>query len=152
MKIQRITNPVDFCRLIDDLSELFSEEDSHSGHVLLRHNAQSIKASFGHAQLLKGDLFVWAHEQDYKFDAAIMFFNEKSPKFGTRIFSEFLWLSKNPKIGYKLFNTSVKFARENKFDYISMSTVVSHPKHEKIKSFYEKMGFLKDSEIYISKL
>jgi hypothetical protein len=29
---------------------------------------------------------------------------------------------------------------------------VKHPKHEKIKSFYEKLGFLKDSENYISKL
>jgi len=152
MKIQRITNPTDFCRLIDDLSELFSEEDSHSGHTLLRHNAETIKASFGHAQLLNWDLFVWACENGGKFDSAIMFFNEKSPKFGARIFSEFLWLSKNPKAGYKLFSAAVKFARQNKFDYISMSTVTSHPKHEKIKSFYQKMGFLKDSETYISKL
>lgn len=152
MKIKRITNPDDFCRLIDDLDELFFDENSHSGHIFLKHNAQTIKSSFGHPSILTWDLFVWGHEQNGKFDSCIIFFNEKSVKFGTKIFSEFLWLSKNSKVGYSLFNTAVKFARKNKFDYITMSTVVSHPKHEKVKSFYETMGFLKDSETYISKL
>lgn len=138
--------------MIDDLDELFFEENSCSGHLFLKHNAQTIKSSFGQTPILNWDLFVWGHEENDKFDSCIIFFNDKSPKFGTRIFSEFLWLSKNPKVGYSLFNTAVKFARKNKFEYITMSTVVSHPKHEKVKSFYEKMGLLKDSETYISKL
>jgi hypothetical protein len=152
MSIQRITNPVDFCCLIDDLGGLFSIEDISSGHQLLKHNAETIKASFGHAQLLNWDLFVWGNKNNNHYDSCIMFYNDKSAKFGSRIFSEFLWLSKNPKVGYKLFKTAVDFARKQNFEFISMSTVVKHPKHEKIKSFYEKMGFLKDSETYISKL
>jgi len=152
MKIQRITNPVDFCWLIDDMQILFEKEDSHSGHRLIKHDAETIKASFGHVQILNWDLFVWGNESDGKFDSCIIFFNEKSAKFNKKIFSEFLWLSKNPKAGYALFRTAVAFARKNNFDYVVMSTVVAHEKHEKIKSFYKKMGFLKDSETYISKL
>lgn len=152
MNIQRITNPDDFCRMIDDLEVLFSQEDITSGHQLLKHNAETIKASFGHTQLLNWDLFVWGHEDNHHYDSCIIFYNDKNAKFGKRIFSEFLWLSKNPKVGYKLFKTAVEFARKQKFEFISMSTVVKHPKHSKTKSFYEKMGFLKDSETYISKL
>jgi hypothetical protein len=152
MKIQRITNPVDFCRLIDDMGVLFEKEDLHSGHRLIKHDPETIKASFGHVQILNWDLFVWAHESNGKFDSCIMFLNDKNAKFNERIFSEFLWLSKNPKVGYSLFKTAVQFARNHNFNYIVMSTVASHEKHEKIKSFYQKMGFLKDSENYISKL
>ncbi len=73
-------------------------------------------------------------------------------KFNCKLFCEYLWLSKNPKTGYRLFSEAVKFAREKEYKYILMSTVVQHPKHEKIKNFYRKMGFLKDSETYIAKL
>lgn len=152
MKIKRITNPAEFNRLADDMKELFLEEDSNSGHAFLQHDIEVIKSSFSHTSILNWDLFVWAHEENNKFDSCIVFFNEKSSKFGVKLFSEFMWLSKNPKVGYALFSTAVKFARKNKFEYIVMSTVVSHPKHEKIKSFYQKMGFIKDSETYISKL
>jgi hypothetical protein len=152
MSIHRITNPKEFNQLIDDMNCLFSFENGNSGHQLLQHNPDVIKASFGHVQILNWDLFVWGHKTGSRYDSCIMFFNDKNAKFGVAIFSEFLWLSKNPKVGYKLFKTACDFARSKKFEYISMSTVVNHPKHEKIKSFYSKMGFLKDSEIYISKL
>lgn len=152
MSIKRITNPVEFCELIDDLDDLFEYENGHQGHKFLSHSADSIKSSFAYAPILAWDLFVWANKENGKFDSCIMFANEKNPKFGQKIFSEFLWLSKNPKTGLVLFKTATKFARKNDFEFISMSTVTSHPKHEKVKSFYEKIGLVKDTVTYIGKL
>lgn len=152
MSIKRITNPEEFGKVIDDLYSLFVDEDKHSGHRLLLHDPQMIKNCFGHTSILNWDFYCWANKTSDSYDAIICFINDKNPKFGEKIFSEFLWLSKNPKIGYKLFSTAMKFARENEFKIVAMSTVVQHPKHEKIKSFYNKMGFLKDSETYIAKL
>ena len=152
MSIKRITNPEEFGQVIDDLYALFKDEDKHSGHQLLRHDPQMIKKCFSHVSILTWDLFCWANKTNNSYDAIICFVNDKNPKFGEKIFSEFLWLSKNPKIGYKLFSTAMKFARENEFKIVAMSTAVQHPKNENIKSFYNKMGFLKDSEIYIAKL
>lgn len=152
MSVKRITNPVEFGRLIDDLYSLFLIENTESGHQLLAHNPETIKASYGHPAILTWDVFVWGHEENEKFDAGIIFINDKNAKFGEQIFTEFLWLSKNPKVGYKLFREAIKFAKSKKFKYVSMSTVVKHPSHERVKSFYTSMGFLKDSETYICKL
>lgn len=152
MSIKRITNPDEFNQLIDDLDALFNFENEHQGHRILRHNAESIKTSFGHPSILAWDLFVWANKEGDKFDSCIMFMNEKNPKFGEKIFSEFLWLSKNQKTGYSLFREAVRFAKKNEFSFISMSTVTAHPKHEKVKSFYEKIGLLADTVTYIGKL
>jgi hypothetical protein len=152
MNIKRITNPVEFNELIDDLDSLFEYENQNQGHKLLKHNAETIKAAFGHPSILAWDLFVWANKEDGKFDSCIMFFNEKSVKFGELVFSEYLWLSKNPKVGYALFRQAVGFAKKNGFKFISMSTVKSHPKHEKVKSFYERIGLLEDCITYIGKL
>jgi len=152
MSIKRITNPEEFHQVIDNLYSLFKEEDIDSGHVGLNHCPESMKLNLGHTVILAWEVFVWANKTDDKFDAMIIFINDKNIKFGKKIFSEFLWLSKNSKVGYKLFQTAIKFARNNQFDTVSMSAVVKHPKYEKIKSFYNKMGFLKDSETYICKL
>ncbi len=152
MSIKRITNPVEFGKLIDDLYILFKEEDVSGGHQLLSHNAETIKSCYGHSALLAWDVFVWGNETNGKFDAGIIFLNEKSVKFGCVIFSEFLWLSRNPRVGYKLFKTATSFAKAKGFKTLCMSTVVKSPKHEKVKSFYNRIGLLKDSETYICKL
>ena len=152
MSIKRITNPVEFDKVIDDLHPLFLEEDKVGGHQLLSHSPECIKKAFAHTSILTWDIFVWANKTGETFDAVIIFQNDKNVKFGEKIFHEFLWISRNSNAGYKLFKTAVKFARENGFKTMVMGTVVKNPKHEKIKSFYEKMGFLKDSEAYICKL
>jgi GNAT superfamily N-acetyltransferase len=150
--IKRILDPDQFKRLIDDMSELFAAEDSVNGHALVTHNKESIKANFAHPALLAWDFFVWGHEERGKFDAMIAFFKNKDPKFGEEIFCEFLWLSKNPKVGYQLFRTAKDFAREDGFKFIIMNTVVKNPSHEKLKHFYQNLGFIKDSESYIARL
>ena len=150
--IKRITNPKEFNSVIDDLNDLFHNENYESGHIFLQHNKDSIKNFFSNQIILNWDFFVWANFNGRKYDGIIAFTNEKSVKFNCKLFCEYLWLSKNPKIGYRLFREAVKFAREKEYEYILMSTVTQHPKHEKVKNFYTKMGFLKDSETYIAKL
>lgn len=150
--IKRITNPTEFEKLIDDMHELFKKENSTEGHALVSHNAETIKANLSHPSILAWDFFVWGNLKDGKFDAMIAFNKVRDAKFNEEIFHEFLWLSKNPTVGYKLFKTAVDTARKIGCKYITMSTVVNNPSHYKVKSFYEKMGFLKDSETYITKL
>jgi hypothetical protein len=150
--VKRILNPDEFDQLLDDIFELFQQENSTEGHVLLQHDKKCIQANFSNRSILAWDFFVWGHLNNGKFDAVIAFINDKNVKFGTATFNEFIWLSKNPIAGYKLFSEAVKFARANKFSHIISHTVVNNPHHEKVKSFYKKMGFLKDSETYICKL
>jgi hypothetical protein len=150
--IKRIVNPNEFNQLLDDVFELFDLEDKSEGHALLRHDKNSIRANYSHPAILSWDFFVWGNKTHDKFDAVIAFVNDKNVKFGRKIFSEFIWLSKNPKVGYKLFSEASKFARQNNFEYMVMNTVVNNPSHSKVKSFYTKMGMIKDSETYICKL
>ena len=151
--IKRITNPDEFKKALDDIFDLFEYENENEGHQFLRHNKEHISNSFAHANILSWDFFVWANLNKHnKFDATIAFLNDKNEKFGEKIFSEYIWMSANPKVGYKLLATGLKFAKEKEFKYVTMGCAMAHPKAEKIARFYKKMGFVKDSEIYIAKL
>ena len=150
--IKRILDPEDFESLITDMSVLFKEENTNSGHMLLEHNKETIINCFGNKHILAWDMFVWANHNGLNYDAIIMFFNDKNPKFNERIFSEYLWLSKNPKAGFKLFKEAVSYARKNKYKYMTMNTVTKHPKSPKLIKFYEKMGFIRDTETFITQL
>jgi GNAT superfamily N-acetyltransferase len=150
--IKRILNPEDFKQLIEDIDILFEFENENQGHFLLKHNKETIINSFANKHILAWDMFVWANHNGKSYDAIIMFFNDKSAKFGEQIFSEYLWLSKNPKAGYKLFQESTKFARQKGFKYIIMNRVMKHPHSHGVMNFYEKMGFIKDTETFIAEL
>tara|TARA_R100001509_G_scaffold164221_1_gene141033 strand:+ start:217 stop:675 length:459 start_codon:yes stop_codon:yes gene_type:complete len=151
--IKRILDPKDFKALMDDIFIVFDMENENQGHALLKHNKEYIVNAFANKSVLAWDFFVWANYNDKgKFDAMIAFLNNKNEKFGEEIFLEYLWLSKNPKVGQKLLGIAMKFAREKEFKYVMMSCVEAHPKSRKVAKFYEKMGFVKDSETYIAKL
>ena len=151
--IKRITNPAEFKKLLDDMSDLFEYENENEGHRFLKHNKEYISNCFANKHLLVWDFFVWANlNVHHKFDSMIAFLNHKNEKFGEEIFTEYLWLSKNPKVGYKLLAKALKFAKEKEFKYVVMNCVMDHPKAEKLARFYKKMGFVKDSESYIAKL
>lgn len=152
--IERIINPNKFKKVLDDMYSFFEEENEEGGHQCgLLHSKESIFTNFGNSILLNWDVFVWANRSEAgKYDALIIFLNEKSVKFNEVIFSEFLWLSKNPKVGYKLFKTAVEFARKNKFKYISLCSVEKNKHSKRNERVYEKLGFLKDTTTYIAKL
>ena len=150
--IKRILNPKDFEQLADDIFNLFEFENDNQSHSYLKHNKEMIKNCYANKYLLAWDFFVWGHHNGKFYDALIIFSNEKSAKFGENLFSEFIWLSKNPKVGYKLFTEARKFAKEKGFKYILMNRVLGHPKSQSVADFYEKIGFVKDSETYIAKI
>ena len=151
--IKRITDPEKFNKMFDDIGKLISViENNNESHFFVKHDIETIKNSYGNNYLLAWDVLVWANETNGKYDAVIIFTNDKSVKFGASIFAEFLWLSENPKVGYKLLQEAVKYARDKEFDFISMSAVERHPKSSKVKKFYERLGFVKDCETYLAKL
>jgi hypothetical protein len=148
--IKRILNPVEFCKVIDDISILFKEENN--SNLFLKYNLESIKINFGNNKVLNWEFFVWASFNGEAYDGIICFLNDKNVFFGQQIFSQCLWLSKNKKIGYKLFSTAVKFAKEKDFKYIKCKTCIDNIQTEKVKSFYKKIGLIKESETYICEL
>ena len=148
--IKRILNPVDFYKVIDDISVLFETENNNN--PLLKYNTQSIKIDFGNNKILNWDFFVWANFNGESYDGVICFLNDKDAFLGEPIFSQYFWLSKNKKIGYKLFSTAVKFAKEKDFKYIKCKTYIDNIQTEKVKSFYKKIGLIKESETYICEL
>jgi GNAT superfamily N-acetyltransferase len=151
-KVKRILDKKEAHKVADDLMQLFEVEDINEGHYYLRHNIQTIKLAISNSAFLTWDFFLWAHETDGKYDAVIAFYNDKNIKFGTNIFSEFIWLSKNPKVGLKLFKEALSFAKNNGFKYIMMSSAVKNKKYKKVINFYQKFGFEKDTESYIMEL
>jgi hypothetical protein len=151
--IKRVTNPLEFKKVVTDIFELFDLENETMGHALLKHNKEYIINAFADKTILVWDFFVWVNlAENGNCDGIIAFANNKNEKFGEEIFSEYIWLSKNSRAGGKLLGTAIKFARKKEFKYIIMNTAVKHPKSAKIGRFYEKMGFLKDSISYIAKL
>ena len=150
--IKRITDAAEFKELVLDIDEIASDDEVNA-HAFLKHDSATIINCYANTHLLTWDFFVWANLNEHnKFDAIIAFVNHKNEKFGEEIFTEYIWLSKNPKVGYKLFATALKLAKEKEFKYIQMGRVMSHPKSDKVARFYERMGFVKDSESYIAKL
>ena len=151
--IKRILEKDEFKKVLDDIFSIHDHENDNEGHLFLKHDKDHIFRAFGETSILTWDFFVWANlNQQNKYDAVIAFLNNKNEKFGKQIFSEYIWLSKNPLVGHRLFGTALKFAKEKEFQYVTVNTVTSHPKSHKVAKFYEKMGFLKDSETYIAKI
>jgi len=152
--ISRITNPIIFNEMVKDIFETFKDDDINEGHACgLLHDTKSIINNFSNATLLNWDVFVWANKEgNKKYDAVIIFINEKSIKFGCTFFSEFIWLSKNKKVGYKLLKEATAFAREKNFEYITIATSARNPNSPRFKKFYEKIGFMEDSTHFIAKI
>ena len=151
--IKRVTDPCEFRSLSDDIFILFEYENENEAHSFIKYNKEYILNALADKNILAWNFFVWANLNEHnKFDAIIAFANNRSEKFGEEIFSEYIWLSKNPTVGYRLLMTALKFAREKEFKYVTMNRVMAHPKSDKVAKFYEKMGFIKDSETYIAKL
>ena len=150
-QIKRILNHSEFCKVIDDLKPLFEEESSFYISSL-KYDLESIKRAYSNPRFLNWELFVWANFNGESYDAIICFLNDKNIFLNKQIFSQCAWLSKNKKVGYKLFSTAVKFAKEKGFEYLRCKTPIDNIQSKKAKSFYEKIGLVKESETYICEL
>lgn len=153
--IERITDPNKFKKVIADVL-ICMEEKCGSGykwHQFLPFCKDSVVKAFGHRVFLATSFFCWANRtKDGHYDSLIIFCKNRDPKFNVDLFSEHTWYSSNRRVGFKLFMTAVKFARDNGYKYIVSSSVENSPNAKTVRSFYKRLGLLKDSETYIGKL
>lgn len=151
--IKKITSVNDLESLRNDLEELFKEDNNKFTHAAgLKHDSQLMLSSFSHESLLTWSVHIWGHFNGEKWDGIFSGFLKKSEKFGKKMFEEYLWLSKNSNTGFLLYKKAEEFAKINNCEYMSLNVVNSHPYSNSLKKIYEKIGYEKDSEIYIKKL
>lgn len=113
---------------------------------------QSMINSWANPSLLSHTMHTWANFENGEADSIIMFFDSINTKTGKRMWSEFFWTSKNPTVSFSLLRIALDFARKKGIEFVSVSSYENHPKSEKLRKIYKKMGFKKDSETYIAKL
>ena len=147
--IKRILDEEELKTLGHHMDIKFSEKKGEF-HPFLKHDPVKMANRFGNKHILQHQFFVWANKSEGVYDSMIAFLID-DVKFQEPIFVEYLWISKNPKNGYKLFKEATKFARDRGMKYIVMGSSDSHSKG-RLEKFYKKMGFLKDSSSYITKL
>lgn len=151
--IKRITNPEEYKKVIDDIDELFYEENRTQGHALdLVQDRECIKNSFANSNILAFDVFVWANQENGKYDAVGIFVKDKSIKFGVDMLAEFLWVSKNPKCGFKILKEATSLARKKNIKYLVMGTSCKNPNSPRYERLYKKLGFVEDTHTFIGKL
>jgi hypothetical protein len=150
---KKIISPEEMEKVAKDIYSLHEIDNEKYGHVLdLKHDHELIYKSLSHESLLIWNIHVWVHFNGEKYDSIFIGIIRKSEKFNKKIMDEYLWLSKNPKTGVKLYKIACEFAKSQKCEFISMNVVENHPLSDKIKSFYKKMNYVKDSENYIKKI
>lgn len=152
MAIKKIVNAQEFAKVCEDLNELMSFDNEQYQHWFGPISKDSMVKSWGNASLLSHSMHTWVNIEDGKADAIIMFFDSINTKCGKRMWSEFFWTSKNAKASFSLLRTALDFARKKGIEFISVCSYENHPKANRLREIYKKMGFLKDSETYIKKL
>lgn len=150
--IKKIISVKEWQEMMKDIVEIFTVDDETAHQFGLKHDTQLMIKSFSHETLLIWNMHVWAHFNGQKWDAIFIGSIHKSEKFGKKIMDEYLWLAKNSNKGYSLYKIAEKFAKQQKCEYITMNVTDLHPKSNKIKNFYRKIGYKKDSETYIKKI
>jgi len=152
--IERITNPERFEMVVNDISDLLEvDSGDNKWHELVPNNRESFISAYAHKGLLAHKVFAWANKnKKNKYDALIVFLETLDPRSGEKMFVENVWLSGNPKVGAKLFFKAIDFARKSGYKYITAGRSVKSPNSESVKRFYEKLGFIKDSESYIAQI
>ena len=150
---KKIISPEEMEKVAKDIYSLHEIDNEKYGHALdLKHDAELICKSLSHESLLIWNIHVWVHFNGEKYDSIFIGIIRKSEKFNKKMMDEYLWLSKNPKTGIKLYKIACEFAKSQKCEFISMNVVENHPLSDKVKSFYKKMNYVKDSESYIKKI
>lgn len=150
--IKKIVTVSEWEAVMKDISELFKEDNNQYGHAFdLKHDSELITKCLSHESLLLWNMHVWAHFNGKMWDGVFIGCIRKSEKFNKKMMDEYLWLSKNSAKGIKLFKIAEKYAKDQKCEFIHMNVVENHPKSVKLKNFYKKIGFQKDTESYIKK-
>jgi hypothetical protein len=148
--IKKIVTVVEWEAVAKDISELFKEDNEKYGHACkLKHDCELITKCLSHESLLLWNIHVWAHFNGEKWDAIFIGSIRKSEKFNKKMMDEYLWLSKNSAQGMRLFKIASKYAKNQGCEIINTNVAENHPKSDKLKLIYKKLGFTKDTESYI---
>lgn len=151
--IKKIISVPEWQALMKDISFVFKEDNQKYTHAFgLKHDTDLMTKSLSHESLLIWNMHVWGHFNGEKWDGIFIGSIRKSEKFNKKMMDEYLWLSKDSGQGIKLFNIAKKYAKSQGCEYIHMNVLENHEKAEKLKSFYKKMGFQKDTESFIAKI
>lgn len=146
--VQKITNPQEFLKILNDLDELFSAENQTIGHVLPI-KKESL-AQIANSQLLTWTYHVWANKSGEKYDSLLIFQGGEDILFGRKIFYERLWLSKG-NAGLKMLKQAKTFAKENGYTHYMMGRTVKN-QDKRTKKLYGRLSLTLDSECYIGLL
>ncbi len=147
--VEKVTNPAEFLKLLDDLDELFLAENQTIGH-LLPIKKESL-AQIANPQLLTWTYHVWANKSGEKYDGLLIFVADNNVLFGEIIWTELLWLSKESFAGTKMLKQALDFGKEKGYKYYAMGRTARNPK-QNLTRFYNSRNLQKDGEIYIGKL
>lgn len=151
--IKKITSVEEFNRISIQIIELFKEDNEKYGHGLnLKHDYDLIVKAIAHECLLLWNIHVWVSMVNEKCDGVFIGIIRKSEKFNKKMMDEYLWLSKNSNSGFLLYKEAIEFAKKQACEFVTMNVVENHPTSEKLKNIYKRLGFKKDSEVYIKKL
>jgi hypothetical protein len=151
--IEKVTSVDLLKKVCNDIALLHQEDNKNYPHAFnLQHDTELIIQSLSHESLLIWNIHVWAHFNGEMYDGMFIGITRKIEKFNKKIMEEYLWLSKNSNSGIKLYMEAVDFAKKQKCDFIIMHVSENHPVCNKLKDFYLKIGFQKDTETYIKKL
>lgn len=146
--VEKVTNPAEFLKLLDDLDELFLAENQTIGHALPI-KKESL-AQIANPQLLTWTYHVWANKSGEKYNSLLIFQGGESPLFGVKIFYEILWLSKG-NAGLKMLKQAKTFAKQNGYTHYVMGRTVKNP-DQRTKKLYKRLNLTLDSECYIGEL
>lgn len=149
--IKKIISIKELENVFADLKELIGNDNF--GHALdLNIDSDLLLSCLSHESLLIWNYHVWSHFNGEKWDGIFIGTIRKSEKYNVKVMDEYLWMSYNLNSGINLYSNAYAYAKQQNCEYISLSLVDSHPKSNKLRSFYKKMGFEKDTEIFIKKI
>lgn len=150
--IKKILSAQEFIDSCHDLEALMKADNAKYQHIFGPICKESMIRSWGHSNLLANTMHTWVNIENNKTDAIIMFHDSIDTKCGKRILNEFFWVSGNAKVSFSLLKKALDFAKSKKIEYVSISSYENHPKAQKLREIYKKIGFIKDVETYMKKI
>jgi hypothetical protein len=151
--IKKIIKVSDLEKLSEDIKNLHEKNGEKFHHNLgLIHDKELITKSLSHESLLIWNIHIWGHFNGEKFDGVIATIIRKNEKFNKKMMDEYMWYAENSNCGMKLYKTAINFAKEQNCAFVNFNLIENSIHSEKLRNFYLKMGFIKDTESYIKLL
>ena len=136
--IKKITNPIEYLTLLDNLDQIFHDQSSAHAVPISRDGLATLAVP----QLLTWTYHCWSNEALDSIFLGHLGFN---PLFNKIVFQDILWLSKSG-CGVELLKTALDFAKP--YDIVIMGSVKAQ-NNKKLEKLYQKLGFREDSTSWV---